>query len=110
MDPVRIPRQVLVTIGGWARPDSNGSTDEVARPAIKRGPCNVVESFNFTSGTWKPHYSLRPPCNRAFHSIEVVGNKVIRALLYALTTRNIKNKVDQILTDIYYSDVHGWWL
>lgn len=57
----RIPRQILLCIGGWA--------------SIPSGPCRFIETFNPTTNRWIIKNFSLPYC-RAYHGLEVIEDKV----------------------------------
>ena len=61
-EPHRIPREMVVTLGGWA-----------TNPP---GPCKFSEAFDFLADEWTVLDDMELPSNRAYHGLEIVGNKV----------------------------------
>jgi hypothetical protein len=62
----RIPREIILTVGGWAS-------------LVPGGPCTIVEAFNPFQNKWTM-LNIQLPSNRAYHGIQVIKNKVINYL------------------------------
>jgi len=57
----RIPRQVVLVMGGWA--------------AAPPGPTDQVEVFNYITSSWRTH-KLKLPVKRAYHGLILRGSQV----------------------------------
>ena len=63
-EPPRIPREMVITLGGWSD-----------NPP---GPCKYSEAFDYLADKWTVLDDIQLPSNRAYHGLEIVDKKVIR--------------------------------
>jgi kelch-like protein 10 len=61
-EPDRIPREMLVTMGGWT-----------GNPP---GPCTLLEAYNYLANNWMVLEDLELPHKSAYHGLELIDNKV----------------------------------